>query len=122
MTYSKVKVSNKADVLKKTQERRKWGPKEDEWLRYYHNLYEGSWSKIAEKLKERDNRACYDRWTNHANPDVNKKPLEDWEIEILKKNHKKYGNKWSKVVKCLVGRTPLQAKNYFNAEKKKSFA
>ena len=49
---------------------------------------------------------------------VNKNPLEEWEIEKLKENHTRYGNKWSLVVRNLNGRTPLQAKNFFTAEKK----
>ena len=49
---------------------------------------------------------------------VNKGPLKDWEIKKMEENRKEHGNEWCLVVKDLEGRTPLQAKNHFNAEKK----
>ncbi|CAG8608025.1 3872_t:CDS:2 [Paraglomus brasilianum] len=45
-------------------------------------------------------------------------PLKKWEIEKLRENYTLFGNKWSFVVRDLKGRSPLQAKNFFNAEKR----
>ncbi|CAG8603746.1 6926_t:CDS:2 [Paraglomus brasilianum] len=114
MTY--IKKSSVNDP----KQRRRWSKKDDELLRFYYKKYNGSWSKIARHFPGRDNRACYDRWHNHAKPNINKKPLEKWEKEKLKENHKRYGNKWTLVAEGLEGRTPLQAKNFFNAGKKTS--
>jgi len=53
---------------------------------------------------------------------VKKGPLEEWEIEILEENYTIYGNQWSRIVSGVKGRSPLQAKNHFNAENKKMLA
>jgi len=53
---------------------------------------------------------------------VKEGPLEEREIENLEENYIIYGNQWSLVVSDVEGRSPLQAKNYFNAEKKKMLA
>ncbi|CAG8560954.1 716_t:CDS:2, partial [Paraglomus occultum] len=121
------KSSTLVDVHGKSPScRRRWSAKtplirqDDRLLRNYYVKYKGSWSRIAKELPGRDNRACYNRWINHANPDVNKQPLEKWEIDILKENYKYYGNQWNLVIKGLKGRTPLQAKNFFYSMRKSS--
>jgi myb proto-oncogene protein len=68
------------------------------------------WTKIASKLKEnywiscRTGKQCRERWYNHLNPAVNKKPWNLEEESRLFELHKVYGNRWKDISKCFVGR------------------
>jgi transcriptional activator Myb len=68
------------------------------------------WTKIAEKLKEgyclglRTGKQCRERWYNHLNPAVNKKPWDNEEEQRLFQLHKLHGNRWKDISRSFTGR------------------
>lgn len=62
-----------------------WTPDEDEKLTEYvkkHGV--GDWNTIAKSL-QRKGKSCSDRWCNHLDPDITKKPLSKEECQKLVK-------------------------------------
>jgi hypothetical protein len=53
---------------------------EDEKVRHLVGVYGAKkWSKIAAELPGRIGKQCRERWHNHLNPDINKKPWTEEE-------------------------------------------
>jgi transcription factor MYB, plant len=60
-----------------------WSEEEDGKVRQLVAVYGAKkWSKIAAELPGRIGKQCRERWHNHLNPDINKKP---WTLEEDKK-------------------------------------
>ena len=106
-------------MKKESKKRRFFTPWEDEKLASLVSQKGNRWKEIAEDLS-RDSKSVYDRWHNFLRPGINKTPLVNKEIESLLELHKEYGNKWSKIVNHLPGRTPPQVKNCFHKQKRKN--
>ena len=68
------------------------------------------WTQIALKLKDvynitkRAGKQCRERWYNHLNPAVNKKPWTNDEEEQLFELHKVHDNRWKDISRNFVGR------------------
>lgn len=68
------------------------------------------WSLISEKmetecgLKPRSGKQCRERWHNHLDPSINKKPWTAEEELTMFEAHKKHANKWADIAKLLPGR------------------
>jgi myb proto-oncogene protein len=70
-----------------------------------------SWEDVAEKIPERSQKQCRDRWLNYLAPWIKK---EDWtkeEDDIIIQNVQQNGTKWSKLTKLIPGRTDNGIKN-----------
>ena len=79
--------------------------------RYIENrnkrLGEGNYFKRSE-------RHIIEHYHNELDPNVNKKPLTQEEINLLKENASELNYKWSSIAKYFVNRTPNFLKNYYN--------
>lgn len=91
------------------------------------------WTQIAQKLKDtynitkRTGKQCRERWYNHLNPSVNKKPWTNDEEEQLFELHKVHGNRWKDISRLFTGRylyylfrTDNDIKNHFYSTLRRS--
>lgn len=81
-------------------------------LRLVKEIGKGKWSVIARRLKGRTGKQCRERWLNHIQPGLVRKPWTEEEEMLLVEGHRKYGNKWAKISRTIVGKTENMVKNH----------
>ena len=114
--------------MKKRGARKTWTKREDEAICYLvEELGSHQWSKLAAQLKERfgisrrSGKQCRERWHNHLDPTIDKKPWTGKEEIALFELHARFGNCWAEISKHLPGRTDNSIKNHFYSSIRKNF-
>ncbi|KAH8926345.1 hypothetical protein BT69DRAFT_1348091, partial [Atractiella rhizophila] len=101
------------------QSRGPWSKQEDNILKQVIRRHgPRQWvniSRLAEDIGMfRDAKQCRERFVNHLSPRVIKRPwTTEEDLEILRLQ-RKYGNRWSKISRELVGRSDNDIKNRWN--------
>lgn len=99
-------------IIMKKRVRAKFLPHEDRQLKaLVAEFGEDQWRKVASRMPNRNVRQCRERWKHYICSDSSKIPWNKQEDEILLKMVNEYGFKWTKIAKCLPGRTDIQVKS-----------
>lgn len=96
---------------KKPHPRVPFSKDEDEKLKELVNQYGTNWNIVSEKMENRNQRQCKERWTHYLSPNVIMKPWTNDEDEFLKKKLLELGPKWVKLSSFFPNRTDIQLKN-----------
>jgi myb proto-oncogene protein len=100
--------------------RRPWTSEEDSAIRLLvEELGIKNWSLVASELaqrysiKHRSGKQCRERWHNHLDASIDKKPWTQEEDDLIFDLHKEFGKSWSKIAERIPGRTDNSVKNRF---------
>ena len=100
--------------------RRPWTPEEDSAIRsLVEELGVKNWSLVASELaqryaiRHRSGKQCRERWHNHLDASIDKKPWTQEEDNLIFDLHKDFGKSWSKIAEHIPGRTDNSVKNRF---------
>lgn len=100
--------------------RRPWTNEEDSAIKQLvEELGIKNWSLIATELasryqiKHRSGKQCRERWHNHLDSCIDKKPWTQEEDDLIFELHKEFGKSWSKIAESIPGRTDNSVKNRF---------
>ncbi|XP_074588920.1 transcription factor GAMYB-like [Curcuma longa] len=105
---------------KLSSNKKRWTEAEDACLiDYVKKNGERNWNAIAKSTGlNRCGKSCRSRWLDHLKPDLKKSPITPEEEHLIRQLQAKMGNKWSKIVKHLPGRTDNEIKNFWNCKMK----
>ena len=108
--------------------RRNWDPEEDEAIRRaVQQVGTKSWITVAKFLKSefgvknRSGKQIRERWHNHLNPQVQKRPWTLEEDKVLFETQRELGNSWAVISNLLPGRSDNCVKNRFHSTVRREF-
>ena len=114
--------------MKKPVTRKTWTQREDNAICILvEELGSHRWSTLSVQMKERfgisrrSGKQCRERWHNHLDPRIDKKPWTSREEVTLFELQAKFGNCWAEISKHLPGRTDNSVKNHFYCTIRKKF-
>ena len=75
----------------------------------------GNWGDIAHMVAGRDGKQCRERWTNHLQPGLNRKPFTESDDARLWEAIEEHGYRWAVISQlALTDRSDGQLKNRYN--------
>ena len=100
-----------------------WSCTEDDTLKdLVSNAGPGKWSTIADLMcargHQRSGKQCRERWHNHLDDKINKKPFSQGEKKFVDKMVQEHGKQWASIAKAMISRTDNQVKNMWNTNYK----
>eukprot|EP00428_Durinskia_dybowskii_P063123 CAMPEP_0170364126 /NCGR_PEP_ID=MMETSP0117_2-20130122/5212_1 /TAXON_ID=400756 /ORGANISM="Durinskia baltica, Strain CSIRO CS-38" /LENGTH=628 /DNA_ID=CAMNT_0010618615 /DNA_START=93 /DNA_END=1979 /DNA_ORIENTATION=- len=100
-------------VNQQKSSKKPWSAKEDATLLRLIEEYGscGSWPKIALHMEWRTGKQCRERYINQLDPNIKKSPWTAEEDSTILRLHDQLGNKWSKFMDYLPGRSDNAIKN-----------
>ncbi|CAD8085841.1 unnamed protein product [Paramecium sonneborni] len=99
-----------------------WTPAEDDFLRRLVTQHKFEWKKITSFMQNRTTKQVRERYINHLDPLINKRPWTLEEDQSLWSLYQQYGPKWSKISQILQGRPENTIKNRFYGHIRKFYA
>ncbi|PWO00068.1 C-Myb R2r3, partial [Tilletiopsis washingtonensis] len=92
-----------------------WSKAEDDrLLRLVEEHGAERWVIIAQHMGSRSGKQCRERWHNHVDPCILRKPFTPEEDAIIIALYNQIGSKWAEMSKRLKGRPDNSIKNHFN--------
>jgi hypothetical protein len=73
-----------------------------------------NWTRIAERIGDKNPRQCKERWFNYLCPALNTASWSREEDMLLLQKFMEFGNKWVRIAQFFPNRTDSMVKNRFN--------
>ena len=109
---SKDQASESSYAVFRPHKKNKWTAEEDKLLRDAVAKHGSkNWGSIARHIPGRTGKQCRERWIFGLDPNVNKDTWSKEEDDKLIELQKQFGNKWSKFLQYLPGRSSSGCKN-----------
>ncbi|KAJ6229466.1 myb protein [Anaeramoeba flamelloides] len=123
---NKVRIKSSKCTLPKSQlwnnqKKGSWSKTEDQLLiKAKKENPNESWSIISQFVPGRNSKQCNERYKNVLDPNINRSPFSEKEIELIMEKQKIYGNSWKKIVIYFDRRTENMIKNLWYSGKRKA--
>jgi hypothetical protein len=89
-----------------------WTATEDSLLvSAVHQFGVKRWTDVARMVPSRTSKQCRERWFNGVCPGIKHDPFEPWEDDIIIRQQREIGNRWSIIARQLPGRSTNSIKN-----------